>query len=314
MFPIRRPEKGQSMVRMKPREAEIIVTEAFSMSDRSSFHTGGKAEYYAEPRDLEETRSVLELAYKRSLPVTIIGGGTHILVSEEGIPGIVLSTRGLRGISIKGDLLLASPGEMLDIIINIAIEHSLIGLEEIAGIPGTIAGAITVNANANGRSISDLFFYADVLTPDGRMHRYPNYQDAFGSQSSVIGRGGLVVMVALNLIPSKRTAEARMRKEEYVERMFSPPCARFSGEIFRDPEGMKAEDVLRKAGMTGYHGLRAEFSEYQPNSIFTYPGCTSDEIYSLIRMAEREVEEKTGIRLTRSITLLGPFRDQGLRQ
>ena len=91
MFPIRRPEKGQSMVRMKPREAEIIVTEAFSMSDRSSFHTGGKAEYYAEPRDLEETRSVLELAYKRSLPVTIIGGGTHILVSEEGIPGIVLS-------------------------------------------------------------------------------------------------------------------------------------------------------------------------------------------------------------------------------
>lgn len=105
-----------------------------------------------------------------------------------------------------------------------------------------------------------------------------------------------------------------MRKEEYVERMFIPPCARFSGEIFRDPEGMKAEDALRKAGMTGYHGLRAEFSEYQPNSIFTYPGCTSDEIYSLIRMAEREVEEKTGIRLTRSITLLGPFRDQGLRQ
>ena len=300
------------MDRTRPRQAEIIVTQSVSMRGLSSFHTGGKAEYYAEPRDSEEMMSVLELAYKRSLPVTVIGGGTHILVSEEGVPGIVISTRGLRGISIKGDLLLASPGEMLDHIINIAIEHSLIGMEEIAGIPGTIAGAVTVNANANGRSISDLFFYADVLTPDGRMHRYPNYQDAFGSQSSVIGSGGIVMLVALNLIPSRQTAEARMRKEEYVEKMFIPPCARFSGEIFRDPDGMRAEDALRLSGMTGSHGLQAEFSEYQPNSIFTYPSCTSDEIYALIQMAETEVESRLGIRLCRSLTMLGPFRDQGI--
>ena len=301
------------MARTVRRQAEFIVTEGFSMRDRSSLHTGGNAEYYAEPRDAEETLSVLELAYKRSWPVTIIGGGTHILVSEEGIPGVVISTRSLRGISIKGDLITALPGEMLDNIINIAIEHSLIGLEEIAGIPGTIAGAITVNANANDRAISDLFFYADVLTPDGRMHRYPHYKDAFGEQSSIIGSGGLVVSVALRLIPSKKTAEARMRKETFVEKMFIPPCMRFSGEIFRNAGNEKAEELLRISGMTGYHGVRAEFSEYQPNSIFTYPGCTSDEIYSLITLAEREVEKKTGIRLERSITLLGSFRDQRLQ-
>ena len=293
----------------RSHQAEFIVTEGYDMRHRSSLETGGKAEYYAEPRDTEEARSVLELAYRRSLPLTIIGGGTHILVSDEGVEGIVLSTRCMKGISIKGDMLVASPGEMLDNIINIAIEHRLSGLEEIAGIPGTIAGAIAVNANANGRAISDLFLYSDVLTPDGYMHRYPHYLDAFREQSSIIGGTGIVTSVALSLIPSIKTAEARMRKEAFVESMFIPPCRRFSGEIFRNPEGMKAEELLRKAGVPGPTGLRAEFSEYQPNSIFTYQGCTSDEIYTAMLMAKRKVERKLGVKLERSLTLIGSFRD-----
>ena len=279
------------------------------MKHHSSLETGGKAEYYAEPRDEEEVLSVLELAYRRSLPITIIGGGTHILVSDEGVEGLVISTQSMKGISIKGDMLTSAPGEMLDNIINMAIEHRLSGLEEIAGIPGTIAGAISVNANANGRAISDLFLYSDVITPDGRMHRYPHYLDAFGPQSSIIGESGIVISVALNLIPSIKTAEARMRKEAFVESMFIPPCRRFSGEIFRNPPGMRADEILRRSGATGPSGLRAEFSEYQPNSIFTYSGCTSDEIYTLILMAERKAEEKLGIRLERSLTLIGSFRD-----
>ena len=292
-------------------QGESIIAESYDMRCRSSLETGGRARYYAEPRDEEEAGCVLELAYKHSLPIAIIGGGTHILVSDEGFDGIVVSTRYMKGISIRGDLIISAPGEMLENVINMAIEHRLTGLEEIAGIPGTIAGAISVNANANGRSISDLFLYADVMTPDGHMHRYPHYMDAFGPQSSAIGESGIITSVALNLFPSIKTAEVRMRKEAFVESMFIPPCRRFSGEIFRDPEGMKAETLLREAGVTGPNGTRAEFSEYQPNSIFTYPGCTSDEIYSAILMAERKVGKAFGTKLVRSITLIGRFRDQG---
>lgn len=293
----------------RSHQPEFIVTEGYDMRHHSSLETGGKAEYYAKPRDEGEVLSVLELAYRRSLPLTIIGGGTHILVSDEGVEGIVISTEAMKGISIKGDMLIASPGEMLENIINVAIEHRLTGLEEIAGIPGTIAGAISVNANANGRAISDLFLYSDVITPNGRMHRYPHYSDAFGQQSSVIGQSGIVMSVALSLIPSINTADARMRKEAFVESMFIPPCRRFSGEIFRNAGDMRADELLRLASVPGKSGLRAEFSEYQPNSIFTYKGCTSDEIYTLILEAERKVEKTLGIKLERSLTLIGSFRD-----
>ncbi len=298
------------MMTIRPGQGSLMITEQLSMGPRSSFGTGGKAEYYTEPRTVDECLSALELAYKKGLPVTIIGSGTHILVSEEGIPGLVISSMGLRGITIKGDLLEAASGETLDNVINQAIDHNLIGLEEIAGIPGTIAGAISVNATANGKSISDMFFYADYLSVKGEVHRRPYYHDYFRSQKSAFKNGELITSIALRLKPSKASAEARVRKEEYVELMFIPPCRRFSGEIFRDPEEMSAADALRKAGMTGPSGVRAEFSEYQPNSIFTYPGCTSAEIYSLILRAEREVKEKLGIELERSITVLGSFSEK----
>lgn len=97
-----------------------------------------------------------------------------------------------------------------------------------------------------------------------------------------------------------------MRKEEYVERMYIPPCRRFSGIIYRDPPGMSAASIIRECGLTGPSGLKAEFSEYQPNSIVTYPGCTSSEIYALIEHGRMKAKEH-GYDLETSVALLGSF-------
>lgn len=297
------------MKRSSRHLSALVITEEMDMSRRSSFSTGGKAEYYAQPASTEDCISLLEHAYKKNLHVSFIGAGTHILVSDEGIPGLVISTASMKGMSIKGRLLIASPGEALDNIINKAIDHNLSGLERIAGIPGTIAGALSVNAGANSMKLSDVFFYADYLSFDGRIHRRPHFHDAFSEQSSIFSSNGLVVSVALKLNPTRASAEARERKEEYVEKMYIPPSRRFSGEIFKDSKEMKAEDAIRKAGLTGPNGSHAEFSEYQANSILTYPGCTSQEIYTLIRHAEKTVKEKLNICLIPSITMLGSFTD-----
>ena len=287
----------------------IALAENFSIREISLFRAGGIAELYAEPRTTEELLSIMELASEKGLNIEVIGAGSHILAPESGIPGLLVSTRSMKGITIRGDLLTAGPGEMLDGIINIAIDHKLIGLEELGGIPGTIAGALSINASANGRSISDAFFYADYVTPDGRMHRRTFYPDTFSLQDSAFSPDEIIVNVALRLKHSKATAEARLRKEKFVELMFIPPCRRFSGEIFRDTPFMSAAEAIKKAGLTGKNGRGAEFSEYHPNSIFTYPGCSSGEVYNLIREAEVTVKEKLGIDLERSITLLGNFTD-----
>ncbi len=288
--------------------SSLVLTENMDMSRHTSFSTGGRAEYYAEPRNIQDAVHAVEIAYRKGLPITVIGSGTHILVADDGIPGLVISTAGMKGMSIKGDLIITAPGETLDNIINVAIEHNLIGLEEIAGIPGTIAGAVSVNATANERSISDVFFYADYITANGEIHRRPSFHDYFRKQKSSFHSDEVIISIALRLTPSRQTAEARVRKEKFVEKMYIPPCRRFSGEIFRDTSVISACDAILESGLTGKNGSRAEFSEYQPNSILTYPGCTSEEIYRLITRAEKTVEEKLGLRLERSITLLGNFR------
>ena len=293
------------MASIRPRLGNIVIAESVSMKNHSSFYTGGNAEYYAEPRSIEECLNVLEIAYKKNLNITVIGSGTHILVSEKGIPGLVICTSSIKGITIKGNLVEAAPGEPLDNIINQAIDHNLIGLEELGGIPGTIGGAVSVNASSNGRSISDVFFYADYLSFDGRYFRRPFYHDYFRKQQSSFGIDGIIVSIALQLNPSRASAEARRRKEKYVELMFIPPCRRFSGEIFKDPEGMSAESVIRRLDIKGRG--KASFSDYQPNSIFTLPGCTSAEIHDLITEAEERAEVELGIRLERSLSVLGDF-------
>ncbi len=290
--------------------SSLVITEDMDMKRRSSFSTGGKAEYYAEPRNVYDCLGVLEMAYRKGLGVTVIGAGTHLLVSDDGIPGLVISTASMKGMSIKGSLLIAAPGEALDNVINKAIDHNLIGLEKIAGIPGTIAGAVSVNASANGMALSDVFFYADYIASDGCIHRRPCFHDFFRRQRSIFSNNEMIISIALRLTPSRASAEARVKKEEYVERMFIPPCRGFSGEIFRDRPEMKAATAIRISGLTGPNGSHAEFSEYQCNTIMTYPGCTSAEIYSLIERGRRVIKEKTGLDFERSITFLGKFREE----
>ena len=288
----------------------IALAENFSIREISLFRAGGIAELYAEPRTTEELLSIMELASEKGLNIEVIGAGSHILAPESGIPGLLVSTRSMKGITIRGDLLTAGPGEMLDGIINIAIDHKLIGLEELGGIPGTIAGALSINASANGRSISDAFFYADYVTPDGRIHRRTFYPDTFSLQDSAFSPDEIIVNVALRLKHSKATAEARLRKEKFVELMFIPPCRRCAGEVFRDLPDRKAADLIRQAGFIRDKDIRAEFSDYQSNCIFTYDGCTSDEIFTLILRTAEKVHKETGVLLEPSITLLGSFKEQ----
>ncbi len=297
------------MAHYSEKLSSLVLTDNMDMKKHSSFSTGGCAEYYAEPRNVYDCLTVLEVAYQKGLCVTVIGAGTHLLVSDTGIPGLVISTASMKGMTIKGNLVITAPGEALDNVINQAIDHNLIGLEEIAGIPGTIAGAVSVNASANDKSISDFFLYADYISKDGHIHRRPCFHDYFKKQKSAFRSDEMIISIALRLTPSRASAEARVRKEQYVEKMYIPPCRRFSGEIFRDSPEMRADTAIRIAGLTGPNGMKAEFSEYQPNSIVTYPGCTSREIYTLIENGRNEVKAKLGIDLDLSLTLLGDFQN-----
>ena len=278
-----------------------------SLSNSSFFITGGKAEYYAEPENTDELRGLLEEAFRRHLPVTVIADGTHVIISDEGIRGLLISTRKLRGMTIKGNLITAYAGETLNDVINFGIDHNLSGLEELGGIPGTIAAALRQNASFQGKFLSDYHFYSDYMSLDGKIHRHPDFHDLFGCDTSPFQDDEIIVSVTIHLKPNRRSAEARVKKEKFVELQFIPPATNFVGKVFKAPEGETAGSVIKRAGLTGEIGFNAEFSPYDSNTIFAKPGCSANELKHLIDYVKVEAEKRTGVRLEPLVSFLGKF-------
>ena len=125
-----------------------------SLEGLTLFKSRGTAEYYAEPENVRGLRDALLIAKELGLRITVIGSGTHVILPDHGIDGLLISTKNLKGITIKGSLITCMAGESLNNVINSAIEHNLMGLEEFGGIPGTIAAAMRINARAQGKHIS----------------------------------------------------------------------------------------------------------------------------------------------------------------
>lgn len=281
----------------------ICIRENYPLKDQCMLRIGGEARFYAEPRDMNECTEVLETAYKRGLKLSVIGNGTHTLISDNGFDGLVLSTKSMKGITLKGSLITAYAGETLDDIINKSIDHHLIGLEKLAGIPGTLGGAIKLNAHSNSSLLSDFIFYIDYLMPDGRFCRTPLYKDMITEKGILLPENAIFIAAGLKLTPSQFTAEARIRKETFTELMLVPPAARLIGEVFANNES-----ILRNLGITSIKGLKAEFSEFNPNMIMTYPGCTSDDICTLIEKAILMAKNNSDEVLTPLITFIGNFK------
>lgn len=283
---------------------KIKLEEDKSLSGLTFFTSRGRARYFARPETIRELREVLKTAQEKNLDIKVIGSGTHVILPDGGFDGMLISTESLKGMTIKGSLITAMAGESLDDVINTAIEHNLMGLEEFGGIPGTIAAAIKINATSQNKSIGDYHFYTDTMSRDGRIHRKPDYFDFFNSTRNIIDEEEIILSTTLRLKEGKRTAEARIRKERFIELFFIPPCKNFIGNVFKDGKDYKASELIKKAGMTGDKGLLCEFSSFQSNCLFCYPECQVKDVLTLIEMTRERVKELFGIALLLSITIV----------
>lgn len=275
-----------------------------SLEGLTLFKSRGTAEYYAEPENVRGLRDALLIAKELDLRITVIGSGTHVILPDHGIDGLLISTKNLKGITIKGSLITCMAGESLNNVINSAIEHNLMGLEEFGGIPGTIAAAMRINARAQGKHISSYHFYTDTMSYDGKIHRKPDYLDFFNSRRTILDENEILLSTTLRLREGKRTAEARIRKEKFIELMFIPPCTNFIGNVFKDGEDYRAADLIKRAGMDGDKGLRCEFSSFQSNCLFSYPDCTVSDVMKLINMTRDAVFKDSGIMLEESLSIV----------
>lgn len=278
------------------------------MRKHTSFRIGGPADALFQPVDVSDVRVALDICRRYQVPITVIGGGTNLLVSDLGVEGLVLCMDGcLTEISVEGTTIVAGAGSALGRASLVALKHSLSGLEFATGIPGTLAGAVAMNAAAYGRCMGDLVSHVRALTLDGTEVTLRRSQCGFGEKASVFQDGGYVILeVALSLLPGDREEISRTRehytKDRCVKQPLSYPSA---GCVFRNPTGQGAGRFIDQAGCKGLRVGGAEVSRLHANFIVNLGSATAQDVTQLINLVRKLVIDKVGVELEPEIRFVG---------
>ncbi len=281
-----------------------------ALNTHSSIHTGGEAALAAYPSDFNELRALLAYAAEQGLKVTVLGGSSNTLISDDGIEGLTILTNHLARRHVQGELFCARSGCVLDKIIDQAIEDGLSGLELLGGIPGTVGGAIYGNSGANGLQIADLLYYVDYMTLDGKMHRLQIHQDEFSYRHSPFtGRKDIIIYEAgFRLQPTTQTSDVRKRKDmAKQERRNSGQYDNPSlGSIFKNPGDASAGSLIEACNLKGYSIGGAQISHRHANVIInTHGKATSNDVRCLIEYVKNQVYRTHHIELVEEINYAG---------
>lgn len=278
------------------------------MKNHTTWRIGGPAEIFVRPAGLKDLQKVLAYAREKGLDITVIGNGSNLLVSDKGIRGIVVQIgRGMDHIKVNHNLITAGAGVKLARLAAIAREHELGGLEFAAGIPGTVGGALVMNAGANGSCTADLV--REVVTVDyhGNMKSFPAEKLDFGYRRSCLrGIPVIVVEAAFEGFKSKRELIDKITQDYLAKRKKSQPLNYPSaGSVFKNPPGDSAGRLIEMAGGKGLRVGDAQVSHKHANFFINRGGATAEDMLTLIEIVRSLVFEKYGIELSLEVQLVG---------
>jgi UDP-N-acetylmuramate dehydrogenase len=282
----------------------------------TSFRIGGPADLLVLPDTREELAHVLASAAAVGARVTLLGGGSNVLVGDGGMSGVVVKLgRGFSRVdweaereSARAPLVLVRAGAAVQLgrLARAAVERGLAGLEYAEGIPGTVGGALFMNAGAYGGEIAQAVAAVEGLTRDGQMLDLPGGDVAFGYRRSALPAGFVVTAVRLSL---RRDGAARARMTEVRERRTAaqPHGKANAGSIFKNPRGDHAGRLIEIAGLKGARAGRARISERHANFIVNEGGARAADVKALMEVAQRVVWERSGVWLEPEVQLVGSW-------
>ena len=293
---------------------EDKVFENVKLSEYTSFKTGGPADCLVRPVTIEELKSITEYVRKNNIPYYVIGNGTNMLAADEGFRGVIIALKDMSGEISFSDTkdddtvaVTAYAGCTLARLSAEAAAKGLAGTEFVSGIPGSIGGAVVMNAGAYGGEIKDILEYADVLDESGNILRLKNEDLGFGYRKSIIQEKNYIVLMVSFLLKrgDEKTIKAEMRELNERRREKQPLEYPSAGSTFKRPEGLFAGKLIEDSGLKGYRVGDAQVSEKHCGFVVNRGKATSSDIYKLIGDVIGIVYEKTGVQLDPEIKLLG---------
>jgi UDP-N-acetylmuramate dehydrogenase len=278
---------------------EEIVRQHEPLAPFTWFRLGGPAEYLAEPRTLDELTGLIKRCHDESIPVRMLGGGSNILVRDEGVAGMVIlmSAPVFSQIKIDGQRVTAGAGAKLGHVISTSVREGLAGLETLVGIPGTIGGALHGNAGGRGGDIGQWTWQATVMTRNGETVSRKREDLVFAYRESSLDE--LVILEAQFQLerddPEQLTK--RMQKQWILKKANQPMSHQNAGCIFKNPRGVSAGMLIDQVGLKGTRVGNAEVSQRHANFIITEGQASSQDVLRLIEQVKTRVTERLGIDL-----------------
>ncbi|MCA8987730.1 MAG: UDP-N-acetylmuramate dehydrogenase [Planctomycetaceae bacterium] len=260
---------------------------------------GGPAQYFAEPRSIDELCAVLKCCREEELTVHILGDGANLLIRDDGVSGCVVRLNGpeFTEVTIEGNTVTVGGGALLSHVISRTVAAGLTGLEELSGIPGTVGGAIAGNAGGKSGDIGTQVISVDVITLDGNRETLPAELIGFNYRSSHIG-SSIIVCAKLQLREDDpQEITKRLRKTWIMKRTSQPLTSQSAGCIFKNPPGLSAGALIEQAGLKGTRVGDCEVSDIHANFIVTHENTTSQDVLKLIDLVKSQVSDKHGVNL-----------------
>lgn len=280
------------------------------MKWHTTFRTGGPAAYFATPSCTEELSAIIKLCRQENMPYYILGNGSNLLISDKGYDGVMISMgEGFSQIQNEGSQIRAGAGALLSRIARQALALSLTGFEFAAGIPGTLGGAVVMNAGAYGGEMKQVLVSAQVLTKEGEIRTVPAEELELGYRTSSIQKEEQIVLSALLKLELGDKSRIRARMEELAEKRKEKQPLEYpsAGSTFKRPEGWFAGKLIEDAGLKGFSVGGAQVSEKHCGFIINRENATSSDIIELCRQVRDKVKAKFGVELEMEIKRLGEF-------
>lgn len=266
---------------------------------------GGPAQYLMEPRSVDELRSLWKVCRELEVPVRILGGGSNILVRDEGVSGVVIRLQGeaFSRVEVEGNTIQAMAGALLSTVISTAVKHGLSGLDALAGIPGTIGGAVRGNAGGRSGEIGRYVTSVTIIDDEGELIERSADELSFAYRTSNL-KGSLIVEAKLSFETEDPDAIAQRMRTIWIKKRESQPYHfQSAGCIFRNPRGMHAGELIDRSGLKGTRIGQAEVSDRHANFIVAHPNCSSQDVLRLIELIRSRVSSEHGVDLELEIEI-----------
>lgn len=280
------------------------------MAKHTSFKIGGPADVFIKVDNIEELKEILKLSKENKIPLTIIGNGSNILVTDKGIRGITAKLN-LKDIEIKNEnnkqIIKVEAGVPVGLLAQKLLKEEITGFEELSGIPGTIGGAVIMNAGAHGKELKDILKKVTAMDYNGNIHEFTNEECLFSYRNSRFQKEKYIILQATLELEKGNSTEIKEKMDEYMQFRKEKQPIEYpnAGSTFKRGEDFVTAKLIDEAGLKGYKVGGAQVSEKHAGFIVNVDNATAKDVIELTDYIKEKIEEKFGKKINLEIQIIG---------